>query len=92
MKISNFEGHTERAIHGEKTLNNDNQILKKTGSFNVLLGSGWKLVAIEKIQKDVLQVEEDKAFNIHTNTSISYVTEAVDMPHSTVQNIIQSIL
>ncbi|GFW00801.1 uncharacterized protein TNCV_1760391 [Trichonephila clavipes] len=39
-----------------------------------------------------LQVEEDKSSNVQASTSVRLVAEALDLPRSTVQKIMQNIL
>ena len=57
------------------------------------LGRRGKPIFVDGIQKIGLQTEEDKVHsNIHSSTSIRRVAEAVNIPRSTVQNIMQSIL
>ena len=64
---------------------------EKTGPFNVRSGRR-KPVFVEEIQKGALQVEKDKASNVHSRTRSLNVAKVVDVPHSTVQSIMQSIL
>ena len=65
--------------------------MKKTGSFNLSRGRGRKPVSVDRIQEVALQVEEDKAINVHASTSIRRVAEEVE-PRSTVQSIMRRIL
>ena len=53
---------------------------EKTGSFNISRERGRKPVIVDRIEEAALQVEEDKAINVHASTSIHRVAEAVDMP------------
>ncbi|GFX46945.1 uncharacterized protein TNCV_315681 [Trichonephila clavipes] len=60
-----------------------------------LLESGQdrrKSVSAEAIEKVALQLEEDKASNVQASTSVRLVAEALDLPRSTVQNIMRIIL
>ena len=52
----------------------------KTGSFNVRSGKGKKPISIQEIQKAELQMEDDKASNVHASTSTYCVAEAVVSP------------
>ncbi|GFU65191.1 uncharacterized protein TNCV_2133961 [Trichonephila clavipes] len=62
------------------------------GSLNVRSGRGRKPVSTEAIEKVALQVEEDKASNVQASISVHRVAEALDLPRSTVLNIIRNIL
>ncbi|GFX66107.1 transposable element tc3 transposase [Trichonephila clavipes] len=57
--------------------------------------SFWKRkkpVSEEAIEKVPLQVEEDKSSNVLASTSVHREEEALDLPRSTVQKIMQNIL
>ncbi|GFW89383.1 uncharacterized protein TNCV_3966731 [Trichonephila clavipes] len=64
---------------------------EETGSLNVRSGRGRKPVSTEAIEKVALQVEEDKASNVQASTSVRLVSEALDLPRSTVQKIMRNI-
>ena len=65
---------------------------EKTGFFNARSGRGRNSIPQEEIKKNALQVEKDEASNVHACASVRRVTEAVDMPPSTIQNIMRNIL
>ncbi|GFW21088.1 uncharacterized protein TNCV_2703281 [Trichonephila clavipes] len=65
---------------------------EETGSLNVRSGRGKNPVSAEAIEKVALQVEEDKSSNVLASTSVRRVAEALDLPRSTVQKIMRSIL
>ncbi|GFT89401.1 uncharacterized protein TNCV_4386871 [Trichonephila clavipes] len=64
---------------------------EETGSLNARFGRG-RSVSAEAIEKVTLQVEEDKASNVQASTSDRHVAEALDLPRSTVQEIMRNIL
>ncbi|GFW10068.1 transposable element tc3 transposase [Trichonephila clavipes] len=64
----------------------------ETGSLDVRSARGKKPVSTEAIEKVALQVEEDKSFNVLASTSVRRPAEALDLPRSTVQKIMQNIL
>ncbi|GFU35820.1 transposable element tc3 transposase [Trichonephila clavipes] len=49
-------------------------------------------VSAEAIEEVALQVEEDKSSNVLASTSVRRVAEALDLPRSTAQKIMQNIL
>ncbi|GFU61856.1 uncharacterized protein TNCV_375141 [Trichonephila clavipes] len=51
-----------------------------------------KPVSAEAIEKVALQVEEDKSSNVLASTSVRRMAEALDLPRSTVQKIMQNII
>ena len=59
---------------------------------NVCPGRRRKPASFEGMRKVTLQVEENKASDVHANASILRVAEAVDLLQSTVQSIMWSIL
>ncbi|GFT27336.1 uncharacterized protein TNCV_3425641 [Trichonephila clavipes] len=65
---------------------------EETGSLNVRSGRGKKPVSAEAIEKVALQVEEDKSSNVLASTSVRRMAEALDLPRSTVQKIMQNII
>ncbi|GFX71381.1 uncharacterized protein TNCV_2453921 [Trichonephila clavipes] len=65
---------------------------EETGSLNVRPGKGRKPVSAEAIEKDALQVEEDKSSNVQASTSVRLVAEALDLPRSIVHKIMRNIL
>ncbi|GFY36438.1 uncharacterized protein TNCV_26361 [Trichonephila clavipes] len=65
---------------------------QETGSLNVRSGRGRKPVSAEAIEKVTLQVEEDKASNVQASANVRRVTEALDLPRSTVQKIMRNLL
>ncbi|GFU67715.1 uncharacterized protein TNCV_4327691 [Trichonephila clavipes] len=65
---------------------------EETGPLNVRSGRGRKPVSTEAIERVALQVEEDKASDIQSNTSVLRVAEALDLPCSIVQKIMRTIL
>ncbi|GFV36460.1 transposable element tc3 transposase [Trichonephila clavipes] len=65
---------------------------EETGSLNVRSERRKKPVSADAIEKVALQVEEDKSSNVLTSTSVRRVAEAMDLPRSTVQQIMRSIL
>ncbi|GFV45546.1 uncharacterized protein TNCV_4855681 [Trichonephila clavipes] len=67
-------------------------IFEETGSLNVRSGRGRNPVFSEAIEKVALQVEEDKASNVQTSTSVRRVAEALDRPRSTAQKIMRNTL
>ncbi|GFV39648.1 transposable element tc3 transposase [Trichonephila clavipes] len=69
-----------------------NYSVTKTGSLNVRSGRGRNPVFSEAIEKVALQVEEDKASNVQTSTSVRRVAEALDRPRSTAQKIMRNTL
>ncbi|GFW29964.1 uncharacterized protein TNCV_5000041 [Trichonephila clavipes] len=55
---------------------------EETESLNVRSGRGRKPVSTEAIEKVAIQVEEDKASNVHASTSVRHVAEALDLPRA----------
>ena len=85
--MSNFEGDTKKCTDGSKSVITN---FEKTGSINVL--GKKKPVSVAGIQKSTLQVEENKAYNVHASSSTHAVAEGVNMPRSAVQNMMGSAL